>query len=112
MYILKRFNVLKTTDDEKKKNAYLAKGFELVDRKKTAEDTGVSEEKKLKEMTLPVLKAYAAENNIDLMGETKKARLVEIILAHEVGNDEDKDDEKGKVGDSEENETDEAVNQT
>lgn len=44
-------------------------------------------------MTLPELKKYAKDNNIDLKGATKKEDILKLILSVESSEDENKHDE-------------------
>ena len=84
MFELERLNVVRIVDSELKAKALINEGFTLVKKPNadvvakvvSASESNVSN---LKKMTLTELKDYAAENNIDLGGATRKADIVALI---------------------------------
>lgn len=84
MFELERLNVVRLVDSELKAKALINEGFTLVKKPKAdvvAKAVSAAESKilNLKKMTLTELKDYAAENNIDLGGATRKADIVALI---------------------------------
>lgn len=85
MFELERLNVVRIVDSELKAKALINEGFTLVKKPKAdvvvvkAVSAAESKVLNLKKMTLTELKDYAAENNIDLGGATRKADIVALI---------------------------------
>jgi hypothetical protein len=80
MYQLKKFNVVKLTDNEAKKAEYLAQGYELI---------GEPKEKPFEEMTVEELTAYANENTIDIGKATTAEGILKKITEALNGGGED-----------------------
>ncbi|MGE4214137.1 MAG: hypothetical protein AB7E42_05085 [Anaerotignaceae bacterium] len=80
MYQLKKFNVVKLTDNEAKKAEYLSQGYELIEEIK---------EKSLEEMSVEELMAYAKENSIDIGNSTSAKGILKKITEALNGGGED-----------------------
>ncbi len=80
MYELKKFNVIKLTDNEAKKAEYISLGYELIQDIK---------EKSLEEMSVEELTAYAKENSIDIGNSTSVKGILKKITEALNGGGED-----------------------
>lgn len=85
MYQLKRFNVIKLTDNEAKKAEYLSQGYELMEEKAVSsekENVYVDDESiNIDKMTISQLKEFAQQNDFDITGSKTKAEIIEKILS-------------------------------
>ncbi len=84
MYQLKRFNVIKLTDNEAKKAEYLSQGYELLEEKaasSSAEEDTDDEPINIDKMTTSQLKEFAQLNGFDITGAKTKAEIIEKILS-------------------------------
>jgi len=70
MYELKKFNVVKLTDNDAKRDMYLSQGYDLIEETK---------EKPFEEMTVEELIAYAKENSIDIGNSTSVKGILKKI---------------------------------
>lgn len=86
MYQLKRFNVVKLTDNEAKKAEYLSQGYELIEEKavsSSAEEVADTDDEPINidKMTTSQLKEFAQLNEFDITGAKTKAEIIEKILS-------------------------------
>lgn len=84
MYQLKKFNVIKLTDNEAKKAEYLSQGYELLEEEAvsyTAKEDTDDEPINIDKMTTSQLKEFAQLNEFDITGAKTKAEIIEKILS-------------------------------
>lgn len=101
MYIVKKDNIERIADSKVKYDEYIAQGFVPVQN-----DGFQNKENELSEMTVEELKAYAAENNIDVGRSTSAEGILKKIteaLQESGGDGNDKGGEvENPLGDSNE----------
>jgi hypothetical protein len=91
MFILKKNNVERVASNEAARDAYISKGFDLVEapsKEETELDSKKNETldktKALEDMTIEELKEYAVKNGIDIGKASTQNGILEKIKAAEV----------------------------
>jgi len=75
MFKVKKGDIVYNLEQKIQARAFLKQGFELVEEEKQGLFDGLD----LESMTVEQLKALAAENNIEIKSDMKKAEIIEAL---------------------------------